>query len=80
MKRNTKKIVEEKVIEKPCMCETHIKMDKERSSALPCVGHGIGCPCTELLLNPPKDEEVKEEQVSSNPQVEANAPVQEKVE
>lgn len=42
------KKIEEK--EKPCQCETHIKMDALRKDPIPCVGHGEGCPCTEKLL------------------------------
>ena len=76
MKRNTKK-VEEIRDDKPCMCEVHIKMDKERNSAIPCIGHGKGCPCTELLLNPPKVEVAEGEHASSNQQVELDVPAQE---
>jgi hypothetical protein len=36
---------DEKIEETPCLCEVHLRLDKERKSTLPCLGHGEGCPC-----------------------------------
>jgi hypothetical protein len=41
------------VPDKPCACDVHLKMDATRKDAIPCIGHGVGCPCTELKMSPP---------------------------
>lgn len=64
MKRNSKK-AEEIKDERPCMCEVHIKMDKERNSAIPCIGHGKGCPCTLLLEEAEKQNDGTQENVKT---------------
>lgn len=63
MKRNNKKIVENKN-SKSCVCEIHIRMDKERTSAIPCIGHGKDCPCT-ILLEETKKNDKKEQNVEA---------------
>ena len=49
-----KKTVEQKkstilspVTPEPCVCRVHLSYEKEGS--IPCVGHGLGCPCTEKM-------------------------------
>ena len=41
---------ETQIKSKPCMCDTHIKIDAGKKDAIPCIGHGEGCPCTEARL------------------------------
>lgn len=31
--------------EPPCMCEVHVRLDKELGRKSLCLGHGEGCPC-----------------------------------
>lgn len=46
MKRN-----KEKVEEKPCACEVHVRLEaSDGKEHIPCLGHGVGCPCTEKQL------------------------------
>ena len=53
MKRKAEEIKEST---KPCVCEIHIKMDLERKSTIPCIGHGKGCICYEKAQQLKKDE------------------------
>lgn len=47
----------QKNTEEVCMCRVHIQTDKGRKDALPCVGHGKGCPCfTEQKITKVKQE------------------------
>ena len=42
MKRNMNKVEE-----KPCACEVHVRLEaSDGKDHLKCLGHGIGCPCT----------------------------------
>jgi hypothetical protein len=37
--------------EKPCECDVHLRNEAGSEKAIPCLGHGEGCPCTEKLKN-----------------------------
>lgn len=54
----------------PCMCRVHIELDKGRKDAIPCVGHGEGCPCTTKLAEEAKNQadKAKSETTSENQQ------------
>jgi hypothetical protein len=45
--------------DKPCACEIHIREESKEPEKkwIECIGHGIGCPCTE-----------KQTQASSTPE------------
>lgn len=42
---------DDKIKETLCLCEIHIRIEAERKSTIPCLGHGKGCICTERIEN-----------------------------
>lgn len=39
-----------------CMCAIHLRLTPDK----PCLGHGEGCPCTDLIQKQKEDVEKKE--------------------
>lgn len=46
--KNTKKVLENT---EPCMCRVHLTLEAGKKDAIPCIGHGKGCPCTEKAIH-----------------------------
>ena len=49
----------EKLLEKVCSCEIHLKNDPENKT-IPCVGHGAKCPCVIKVQVKQQDEKKQE--------------------